>query len=272
MFNLSIIIVSYNTKELTVACVETILEESLKLNCEIIIVDNNSKDGSVEGLRKLWRGNSNIKLFENKTNVGFAKAVNIGIENSKGVHILLLNSDTIVKKGALKKLIKFADNTPDAGVLGARLLNEDGSVQGSCYNFPTIANAIKEFWLGIKGAYEKFAPKGKGTFEVEVVVGAVFLITQKALEVVGKLDEKYFMYIEDIDYCLRVSKAGLKTYYLSDVHVTHYHGESGKGSSKKQMQRLISSSKLYHGPLKHFLINAIIWSGQKWQKLIKNQN
>lgn len=270
MFDLSIIVVSYNTKEFTVNCIESVLKEGSKLNLEIIVVDNNSKDKSVEELRKLWRKRSNIKLIENKENVGFAKAINIGIENSSGKHILLLNSDTVVKKGSLGKLLKFAGDIPDAGVAGAKLLNEDGSIQASCYNFPTIANAIKEYWFGVKGAYEKFFPKGRGVFEVEVVVGAVFLITQKALNLIGKLDEKYFMYFEDIDYCKKVKIVGLKTYYLSDVQVTHLHGKSGQGASKKQTQRLIASSKLFHGELKHYAINAIIWLGQKWRKLITN--
>jgi GT2 family glycosyltransferase len=265
MEDLSIIIVSYNTKELTQKCIESILVDGENKGVEVVVVDNKSTDGSVKILRDLWRNNRNIILVENRSNLGFAKAVNIGIENARGKYILLLNSDTSVKKDSIEKLLIFAQKKSDAGVVGARLFNEDGNIQASCYNFPTVTNAVKEYILGIKGSFEKYAPAGKLPVSVECIVMAVCLITPQTLERVGYLDEKFYIYYEDIDYCKRVCDAGLKTYYLPEAEVFHAHGASGK-SPKKQRERLIESSKIYHGLMKHYIINFIIKVGQKINK------
>src|SRR3972149_3945798 len=173
---LSVVIVSYNTKELTLKCIDSVLANSSGLDIEIVVIDNNSTDGSVQGLRKLRV--DKIKTVENSENLGFAKAVNQGIKLSSGEHILLLNSDC--------------------------------------------------------------------------------KLTQAALKMVGLLDERYFMYFEDLDFCKRVWKAGLKVYYLPSAEVIHYHGASGRdiADSANQWRRLIPSSKIYHGVLKHYLIFA----------------
>ncbi len=271
MTDLSIIIVNYNTKDLTKACIESVMNEGSKLDFEVIVVDNNSKDGSVTELKKLWRKYKNLKLIENKENSGFSKANNQGAREASGKYILLLNSDTVVKRFSFKRLIAFAEKREDAGVVGARLLNPDGSLQASCFYFPTIKNAIREYWLGQRGLFEKYAPKGNNPVEVEALVGAVFLITPKALQEVGLLDERYFMYFEDVDYCRRVWEKGLKVYYLPEVRVLHYHGVSGKklADVANQWRRLIPSSKIYHGILEHYILTTILWLGQKWQKLAK---
>jgi hypothetical protein len=268
---LSIIIVNFNTKDLTKACIESVMNEGSSLDFEVVVVDNNSKDGSIDELKKLWRKYKNLKLIENKENLGFSKANNQGARAASGEYILLLNSDTVVKRFSFKKLIAFAEKKEDAGVVGARLLNPDGSLQDSCFHFPTIKNAIREYWLGQKGLFEKYAPKGNRPVEVEALVGAAFLITPKALQEVGLLDERYFMYFEDVDYCRRVWEKGLKVYYLPEARVLHYHGESGKklADSANQWRRLIPSSKIYHGTMKHYVLTIILWLGQKWQKLVK---
>ena len=270
MIDLSIIIVSFNTKDLTLDCIRSITQEGSGIAKEIIIVDNASSDGSVEALKKLKT--DNLKLITNKENTGYAKANNQGIKIAKGKYLLLLNSDTLVHKDSLKTLVEFARNHSDAGVIGSRLLNIDGILQFSCYHFPTIANAIKEYWLGQKGLFEKFAPQGDKPVTVEAVVGASFLITPEARKRVGMLDERYWAYFEDIDYCRQVWKKGLKVYYLPASIITHYHGASFKKLTSDEglrWKRLIPSSKIYHGVVKHYLINAILWLGQKWQKLIK---
>ena len=172
MIEVSVVIVNYNTKKITLECIESVIEEGL--TCEIIVVDNGSKDGSVEEFRKLQKKVSNFVLIENAGNLGFAKANNQGIKVSKGKYVLLLNSDTKVKKGAIGKLVEFAEKTPDAGVISARLLNPDGSLQASCLFFPTIKNAILAYWFGKKGLFDKFAPKGKKPVEVEASVAAAF--------------------------------------------------------------------------------------------------
>lgn len=272
--DLSIVIVNLNTKKLTVECIESVLKEGSKIKKEILVTDNGSTDGSVEALRDFKKKLKNFTLIENDGNFGYAKANNQGIRKAKGKYILLLNNDTIVHKGALRSLIKFAKNTPDAGVVGSRLLNIDGTLQMSCYHFPTIGNAIKEYWLGKKGLFEKFAPKGKKAVTVDAVVGAAFLITPKAFKRIGVLDERYFAYFEDIDYCRQVWKNEMKVYYLPESVITHYHGATFKklANQKDRWKKLIPSSKIYHGLAKHYLINAILWTGQKWQKLLKIKN
>jgi hypothetical protein len=270
---LSVIVVSYNTKDLTKACIESVMNEGSKLDFEVIVVDNNSKDGSVTELKKLWRKYKNLKLIENKENSGFSKANNQGAREASGKYILLLNSDTVVKRFSFKRFIAFAEKKEDAGVVGARLLNPDGSLQASCFYFPTIKNAIREYWLGQKGLFDKYAPKGNKPVEVEALVGAAVLITPKALQKVGLLDERYFMYFEDVDYCRRVWEKGLKVYYLPEVRVLHYHGASGKklADSANQWRRLIPSSKIYHGVFYHTLLNLVLKLGQKWRSLVKQK-
>jgi len=268
---LSIIIVSFNTKKLTLDAIASVYQEGSDLSYEIIVVDNGSKDGSVEALRQSAKKYKNFLLIENKRNLGFAKANNQGIKKANGEYIFLLNSDTVVKKDALGKLLDYAKKTPDAGVVGARLLNKDGSLQEGCFHFPTIGRAISEYWLGQKGNFEQFAPKGALPVTVDAVVGAAFLITPKAVKKVGLLDERYFFYFDDIDYCRRVWKEGLKVYYYPKAEIIHLVGASGRtiADPANQWRRLIPSSKIYHGTLKHYLLTFILWLGQKWEKIFK---
>src|SRR3990172_11641435 len=258
--DLSIIIVNFNTKKLTINCVKSVIESKPKMKYEIIVVDN----GSDELFETSDFVNYGVKIIRNDTNLGFAKANNQGIRKAKGKYIVLLNSDTRVKKYTIDSIYEFAKSQSEAGVIAPRLLNPDGSVQGSVFRFPTIGRAIKQYWLGKKGLLEKYAPGGNEAHEVEAVVGAAFLITPEAFNKVGLLDERYFMYFEDLDYCRRVRQNGLKTYYLPKAEVIHYHGESGRKilDAPNQWRRLIPSSKFYHAVIKHNLINFIIWSSR----------
>jgi GT2 family glycosyltransferase len=282
---LSVIIVSFNTRDLLKQCLESLEEESERVKeQEIIIVDNGSTDGSVDYLRDLERkkfrnqekkkskslnvSNSlSLKVIFNQRNLGFAKAVNQAIKQSKGEYLLLLNSDIIVKPKAMEKMVEFASKHSEAGVVGGRLLNPDGSVQGSCFYLPTIGRVFREFWLKQKkiSVTQKYAPLATKPVEVEAVMGAVFLIPRRILSKVGFFDERYFMYFEDLDYCRRVKKAGFRVYYLPTAEFIHKHGASGKMIPEKTRQWLVESSKIYHGLLKYWLITFIIWSGQKFK-------
>lgn len=267
---LSIVIVNLNTVDLTEGCIKSIYEHKLNFPFEILVTDNGSNDGSVEMLKKYDSKYKNFTAIFNDSNTGYAKANNQGIRKSKGEYILLLNNDTVVYKNSLNKLVEFARNCPDAGVVGSKLLNIDGTLQMSCFNFPTITNAIKEYFLGQKGLFDKFAPLGNSPSTVDSVVGAVFLITPEAKKRVGILDERYFAYFEDIDYCRQTWKKGLKVYYLPESQITHYHGATFKklADEGERWKKLIPSSITYHGLIKHYIINVIIWSGQKWQKVL----
>jgi GT2 family glycosyltransferase len=241
------------------------------LPAEIIVVDNHSSDDSVAMLEnlKLKLENSTkienlkLKIIVNNDNLGFAKAVNQGIKKSRGEYLLLLNSDTIVSPQALEKMIEFARKKKDAGIIAPKLLDKNGKTsQPSCYRLPTIKGAIKEFWLGEKGAFGKYLPRGGNPVKPEAVVGAAMLIPRTVYDVVGEFDEKYFMYYEDLDYCRRVREAGFAVYYLPTAKIIHYHGQSGQKEPQKVNRYLIESSKKYHGRLKHFFLNAIIRLGQ----------
>ncbi len=245
MIDISIIIVNFKTDKLVRDCIASVKKNTKRTKYEIIVIDN-----SID-------------------NRGFAKANNIGINQAKGKYILLLNSDTIVKQGAIDKLFEFAESHADAGVVVPQLLNIDGSVQASVFKFPTIGRAIQQYFFGRKGLLDKYIPE---TETIEVGVMAAFLITPKALKEVGKLDEKYFMYFEDFDYCRRVREAGLKIYYVQDAQVTHIHGASG-GKNKQSLwlnhKYLVESAKKYHGFVGYYIYTFVLWLGQKWEKIFK---
>lgn len=273
MKTLSVIIINYNTGDLLRKCLQSIKETTKNFenpSTEVIVIDNASTDEGIGDIKsttlRLRSGQASIGSIENKVNVGFAKAVNQGIQKSSGEYILLLNPDTAVIPNALKTLVNFAEETPDAGVVGARLLNQDGSIQPSVFHFPTIWRAVREFWLGQEGTYSKYTPEGDKPIMVDAVVGAAFLITPEARKRVGLLDERYFMYFEDLDYCRRICEAGLSVYYLPSAKVYHEHGGVTRTVGVNARRWLVDSSKIYNGIIKHSLLTFILWLGQKWKK------
>jgi len=291
MTDLSIIIVNYNTRDLLKKCLESVISNWLLaedkppafnrklkitkpqlLAAEVIVVDNGSTDGSGEYIGKLKRLRMNgleIKTVLNKQNLGFAKAVNQGINQAQGKYILLLNSDTRVQKNSLNRLLKFAKSNPQAGIIGARLVNPDGSIQPSVYHFPSIKKAFKEFWLGEDGEYEKYVPQTQKAIEVDAVTGAAMLIPRETIKKVGFFDERYFMYFEDLDYCRRARRTGLKVYYLPEATILHHHGQSAVKVGNKAYQWLCQSSKIYNGVIKYWLLTIIIFLGRKIRRLKK---
>lgn len=264
MIDVSVIIVSYNTKKLTLRCIKSVLDEGSDLKKEIIVIDNASSDGTKGEIRKI---KNRCLIIENDKNLGFAKACNLGIKSAKGKYILLLNSDTRVKKQTIKKLVDFANNNK-LGAVGPKLLNPDGTVQASVFRQPTVKRAFRQYFLNDHKLLDKYAPGEKKPVCVEVLVMAAFLISPEAKEKVGLLNEKYFMYFEDLDYCKRILEKGLKIYYLPFAEVIHHHGASA-GKSRDQWRILKASSLKYHGAFGHYLFNIILWFGQKWQKFSK---
>ena len=216
--NLSIIIVNYNTEDLLKNCLN-----SIKLACEIIIVDNGSTDGSVEEIKNL-----KLKIILNKTNLGFAKANNQGIKIAQGEYILLLNSDTVVKKGALGAMIKFLDDNPESAVVGPKLLNKDGTSQPSAGRFPSLSVVtvmlFREHFGGsrfVRASYDKIR-------EVDWVMGAALMVKKNVFKKTGLLDENIFMYMEEVEWCCRIKKAGFKVYFYPQAEIFHL----GQGSSQ----------------------------------------
>lgn len=250
----SIIIVNYNTAAEIEKCLISIRKAvNSKQKTEIIVVDNASLDNSGEILKKF----KNIKLIQNQKNLGFAAANNIGARVAKGDFLFFLNPDTEVKSDTISNLLEFAKKNPSS-IIGPKLLNPDGSTQGSCYNLPTISGAVAEFWFGEKGTYEKFAPKVAKPVKVEAIVGAAMFCPKSIFEKLEGFDPKYFLYYEDLDFCRKAANLKIPVYYYPAAIVIHDVGKSGGN-----IQQLAQSAKIYHGNLKYLLLTAIIFLGQK---------
>jgi len=260
---LSIIIVSYNTTQELEACLRSVFESVGKFNFEVIVVDNKSLDNSVSMTIKNF---PEVILIENKENYGFAKAVNQGLKIAKGNYFLLLNPDTKVVNNAIEKLVDFAKKQQNLGAVGSKLLNPDGSPQASCYNLPSVKNAVLEYWFGKKGSYEKYLPNLQEPVKVEAVVGAVMLIPRSSIEKIGFFDEKYFMYFEDLDWCRRAKSKGLKIFWYPHVNFIHEHGSSAKKSGQKAHEFLKESSRIYNGVIIYLLITLVIKIGRIFNK------
>lgn len=248
---LSVIIVTYNSSKYIKKCLNSLMD-NLPGDSEVIVVDNGSKDDT----RKIVKDFGNVKLVESE-NVGFGKGVNLGIKNSIGEYLFLLNPDTVLTKNSIKDILEFANNKK-FGIIVPQLIESTGITQESVTNFPTIWNAIKEFYLGIKSSYSQYAPKNEGVVEVECVYGAAMLINKSIFVKVGGFDERYFMYFEDLDLCRKIKKLGLKIYYLPFVKVYHEVGGSIENNSISQ-KWLNDSAKIYHGLFYYYLLYLILW-------------
>lgn len=259
---LSIIIVSFNTRKITMECLRSIYKHAPTFAFEVIVVDNASTDGSVEDMKAFAKKHKNFTILTSDKNLGFSKANNKGIARAKGSFVFLLNSDTKIVDSVLTDLVAYADKKPEAGIVAPQLLNTDGTVQASIFRLPSIARAISQYWFRRGPILEKYALSEETS--VEAVVAAAFLITPQALRRVGRLNESYFMYFEDLDYCRAVRKNGFKIYYVPSSKVIHAHGASG-GSGVNNL--LIDSSKKYFGNMQYYIYTFVLWSGQKLQKI-----
>lgn len=239
MVDVSFIIVNWNTLEITKDCIESVEKEMKSSSYEIILVDNNSSDGSREFFEQNY---SKHHLILNDDNLGFAKANNQGIAQANGRYLLLLNSDTIVLDNAVDKCVFYMDRQPDTGVLGCRILNDDRTLQRSCSQFPSILNQFI-FISGLNQIFSKnrFWGREKLTWwdyshnlDVDVVSGCFMLIRKEAIEQVGGFDEQFFMYSEEVDWCLRFKKHGWRISFYSDAEIIHLGGASAKRYGSKR--------------------------------------
>lgn len=239
MARLGIVSVSYNTRDLLRQCLES-AQASLarsQLDAEIVVVDNASADGSAEMVRQEFPW---VRLIANEGNSGFAAASNQGLRalglpgDGAPPYAMLLNSDTIVRGAALTELVSFMERTLGAGAAGARLVYEDGSFQHSAFHFPTLAMAFFDFFLPhhrlldsrLNGRYPRRLYEAGEPFEVDHVLGATLLVRREAAAQVGLLDERFFMYCEEIDWCWRIGDGGWRVYCVPRAEIVHLSGRS----------------------------------------------
>lgn len=229
--DVSIIIVNWNTKDLLRDCLKPVYEQTQDISFEVIVIDNASGDGSANLVKKEFH---KVTLIENRQNEGYAAAANQGLALAKGRYVLLLNSDTILLGNVICRTVEFADAHPEAAVVGCRVLNLDSSLQPTCFMFPSVLNMmLSSTYLYKLFPKSKFFGRERMTWwdrrtvrEVDVVTGCFMLVRRKAIERVGMMDERFFMYGEETDWCYRFKLAGWKVVFAPVGEIIHLGGQS----------------------------------------------
>lgn len=275
--DLSVVILSYNTKELTRLCLKSLAGSNLSsYRMEVIVCDNGSTDGSVTMIKDEF---PDVVCIDNKKNLGFAAGNNPGLKRAKGRYVLLLNSDTEVSKHALSEMIVFMDTHSDAGASTCKLTLADGTMDPACHRgFPTpwvsftyLTKLEKLFpKTRLFGQYHQGYKDVSTVHEVDCISGAFFMVRRTAIDAVGLLDEEYFMYAEDIDWAYRIQKAGWKILYNPKVTVLHKKKQSGRANISKN--RRVQTEIYFHtynwlfykknfarmyGPVMTFFVDAV---------------
>ncbi|MCX6705579.1 MAG: glycosyltransferase family 2 protein [Candidatus Woesebacteria bacterium] len=231
MIDLSIIILSFNTEKLTRECIESVVKNTKGITYEFLVMDNASKDGSLEMLKKLSQ-KLPLKLIANKDNIGFGLANNQGMKEACGRYLLLLNSDTLVKDNVLGEMVKWMDENLKVGISSCALKNKDGSLQRTGGYFPTLFRVFA--WMSFLDDIPLFSKlikpyhsRSSSSESRDWLTGAYLLIRRRVFEDVGYFDKDYFMYVEEIDYAYRAKEKGWQVWFLSKWSITHYGGASG---------------------------------------------
>jgi GT2 family glycosyltransferase len=273
---LSIIIVSYNTRDLLVQCLSSVLEQTVGTDFEIIVVDNDSCDGSVNEVKSRF---PRIKVLVNERNLGFSKANNLALKRARGMYALLLNPDTVVLDNALDKMVEFMRNHPGTGIIGCHILNDDGTLQRAAFPPPSLWTSITSklnterlspgktsryyrrhlerlFPSHLTNSYyDKQYEKAKRAFRTGWVSGACLLIRRTTFEDIGLMDENLFLFGEDADWCTRARKRGWRVMLLPQATVVHLGGMSTSGALSISIEAG-QFSRLYFAK-KHFGLGAV---------------
>jgi GT2 family glycosyltransferase len=237
----SIIIVSWNTRDILRNCLKSVYEQTKDILFEVIVIDNASSDHSVSMIKTEF---SQVHLIENKENRGFAAGVNQGIAVAKGRYVLVLNSDTVVCDNAIEKIVRYADEHSEAAVVGCQVLDNFYTVQMTCFRFPSVLNLFL-YAFGLNKIFKKNHFFGREWMlwwprdserEVEVVSGSFMLVRRNAIDDVGLMDEDYFLYYEETDWCYRFAMAGWKKLFWPGAKIIHCHG--GRNSSKQESLKM----------------------------------
>jgi GT2 family glycosyltransferase len=267
--DLSIIIVNWNTRDLLCQCLDSLTQRVEGIEMEILVVDNGSTDGSVAAVRKKFPG---MRLIENPVNLGFAKANNQALSVSKGRYLLLLNPDTQVKDEAIPQMLSFMNAHAEAGLVGAQLLNADESKQNSIANFPSLATELLNKSLLRWFFPEKFPGKEMdypAPVEVDSVIGACMLVRREAVEQVGLLDEGFFLFLEETDWCYRIKKAGWKIYHIPQAEIFHFQGKSAEAEKGKARIEYYRSRYYYFRKNNGRLQSSVLFVGLMIKLLVE---
>ncbi|GAA4828670.1 glycosyltransferase family 2 protein [Paenibacillus vulneris] len=269
--DLSIIVLSYNTCQLTLNALQSVFASKTDFEYEVILVDNNSSDSSVNEVRKQF---SRVIVIENNENLGFSKANNQGIKIASGRYILLLNSDTIVQTETLDTMIRFMDNHPSIGAAGCKVVLSDGSLDKACKRgFPT-PSASFYYAFGISkmfpnnpkfNQYQLSYMDEDQDYPVDCLVGAFMMVRTQVINQIGGLDEDFFMYGEDVDWCYRIKEAGWEIHYYPYTQILHLKGASSRRKPFKIIYEFHRAMYLFHK--KHYkqkysiVVNALVYLG-----------
>lgn len=258
--DVSILIISYNTRDLTLACIDSVLRETAGVAFELIVVDNASHDGSAQAIAARF---PQVKLLAPDQNLGFARANNLASEHAAGQFLLLLNPDTVVLGGAIQKAVEFARSRPDADIVGGRTFFADMSLnRTSCHGRPTPWSLFC-MGTGLASVFRGsnvLNPEGLGAWprdtvrEVDVVTGCFLLIKRDVWRRLAGFDESFFMYGEDTDLCVRARKSGGRCYISPDVRLIHYGGQSEAVRADKMVRLFRAKVQLFE---KHWTPRAV---------------
>lgn len=246
--DISILIVNWNTREMLADCLRSVIAGAADESCEVIVVDNASTDGSPEMVEGQF---PTVRLIRNRTNRGFAAANNQGITIARGRYVLLLNSDTLVTPGAIAATIRFADQHQDVAVVSCRVTGPKGGTQRVCYTFPSLLNlALSLTKLSALFPHSRFFGRYRLTWwgydeprVVDAVAGCFMLVRRTAIDEVGPLSERYFMYSEDVDWCWRFAQRGWKTMFAPVASIVHF-GQASSSQCASDMHLLERQSLL----------------------------
>ncbi len=278
--DLSIIIVNYNTCELTMQSLDSVYRNTQGLDFEVLVVDNGSRDESIKTIRMRY---PQVVIIKNDTNLGFAVANNQAIAIASGHYILLLNSDTIVEGDCLSRCAAYLNQHPGVGALGCRVLLPDGQLDHACKRgFPT-PQASLFYFLRLHKLFPHSHYFGQYTLgfmsedtinEVDALTGAFMMVRKKTIEEIGTLDEDFFMYGEDIDWCYRIKAAGWKIIYFPDARILHLKGGSGGRKSRRSIFEFHQSMMLFFD--KHYKqcypswVRYLVYCGIKLRYMVDN--
>jgi len=275
--DLSIAIVSWNVKELLADCLASVYA-SLEGNAteyEVLVVDNASSDGSADMVRERF---PQTPLMANADNKGFAAANNQAMARSRGRYVVLLNPDTVLRDNALGIMLRFMDDAPSAGMAGPRLVYGDGSFQHSAFGFPSLAQVFFDFFpvhyrlleSRLNGRYPRSLYASGRPFAVDHPLGACMVVRREVIEQVGRLDEQFFMYCEEVDWAIRIKRAGWGVYCVPAAEVVHYAGQSTRQFRDEMFVALWRSRfrlfAKHYGTLYNWAVRRIVRAGLRYEE------